>query len=294
MTAISTAVGLTLVAIALRDVFDTLFHPHGRGVVSERLIRLVWIALRRAVRRSSHLLSLAGPLAFLLVVLSWVLLVVLGAALIILPHLPEDYLFASGLEPQSGLGEAVYVSLLNMTSLGYGDIVPTADALRLLGPLETMIGLGILTASISWILSIYRGLADYRSVAREIGLLCDAEATTGTSLGAADPGYAAGILTLLTSKLVAVRRDLRHFPIAYYFHTRDPRYELASSLPRLVELLDRVRPERSPALALETARARAAVNDFLATVDEEFLGGRGGSPGEVLARWRADHLWEPG
>jgi Ion channel len=292
MTLVATAVGIALIAIALRDVFDTLFHPHGRGVVSERLIRVVWRLLRTAFGRSPHLLSLAGPLAFLLVVMSWVVMVVVGAALIILPHLPEDYLFAGGLAPRSGISEAVYISLLNVTSLGYGDIVPTSDALRALGPLETMIGLGILTASISWILSIYRVLADYRSVAREIGLTCDAETSTGASLAKAEPAYVAGLLASLTSQLVAVRRDLQHFPIAYYFHSRDPRYELANELPRLVELLGRLGAERAPELALETARLRAASTDFLDTVDEEFLGKRGGTTDEIVARWRRDHLWD--
>lgn len=292
MTLVATAVGIALIAIALRDVFDTLFHPHGRGVVSERLVRLVWALLRRAVGQSSHLLSLAGPLAFLLVVLSWVIFVVVGSALIILPHLPEGYTFEAGLRPGDGIGEALYISLVNVTSLGYGDIVPTSPALRILGPLETLIGLGILTASISWILSIYRVLADYRSIAREVGLVCDADVATGISLSQPEPAHVAGLLASLTSQLVAVCGDLRHFPIAYYFHSRDPRYELANSLPRLVELLGPLRTDRSPALALEAARLRAAVADLLETVNDEFLGKAGGSSDQIVARWRRDHLWD--
>jgi hypothetical protein len=155
-----------------------------------------------------------------------------------------------------------------------------------------MIGLGILTASISWILSIYRVLADYRSVAREIGLVCDADAATDRSLSESEPAYVAGLLTSLTSQLVAVHNDLRHFPIAYYFHSRDPRYDLASSLPRLVELLGGLRTDRSPALALAAARLRAAVTDFLETVDDEFLGKQGGSSDRIMASWRRDHLWD--
>ena len=70
-----------------------------------------------------------------------------------------------------GLDDALYLSMVNLTSLGYGDIVPTGEVLRFLGPLETLIGLGLLTASISWILLLYRVLADYRSLSREISLL---------------------------------------------------------------------------------------------------------------------------
>ena len=65
MIVIITAFGALLVLVALRDVFDTLFHPHGRGVVSETLIRAVWRITRGLVRGNHRVLSLAGPVAFI-------------------------------------------------------------------------------------------------------------------------------------------------------------------------------------------------------------------------------------
>jgi|SRR5215211_3245431 len=69
--------------------------------------------------------------------------------------------------------------MVNLTSLGYGDIVPTATGLRYLGPLETLIGLGLLTASISWILILYRVLSDSRTLSDEIALLSETEREAG-------------------------------------------------------------------------------------------------------------------
>ena len=179
MTAVATVAGIALILLASRDVFDTLFHPHGRGVIGEALIVATWRAFRVLGRRRPGLLSLAGPVAFLLVVLSWVALVIAGGALIVLPNLPERYAIASELGPDAvtGVAGAVYVSFVNLTSLGFGDVVARNDALRLLGPVQAVIGLAILTASISWILSIYRVLGEYRALAREIRLLCDAAET---------------------------------------------------------------------------------------------------------------------
>ncbi len=293
MTLAATTVGIALIAIALRDVFDTLFHPHGRGVISERLTRFIWRLSHAAVADRTHLLSLAGPIAFLLVVLSWVTLVVVGAALVIAPHMPEGFAYANGLREARGgdLADSIYLSLVNLTSLGYGDIVPRSAALRMLGPVETMIGLGILTASISWILSIYRVLGDYRSLGREIDLLADAQRSTGESLAEVEPGSAAQTLEALTAKLVSVRRDLVHFPIAYYFHSRDPRYELANAVPYLIALHERVRDSTSPAVRLHAARLSEAVGDLLATVDDEFLHGTRPPALEIVARWQRDHRW---
>ena len=47
MEVLATVGGAALVLVALRDIFDTLVHPHGRGIVSERLIRGIWRAMRR-------------------------------------------------------------------------------------------------------------------------------------------------------------------------------------------------------------------------------------------------------
>ena len=107
------------------------------------------------------------------------------------------------------------LSLVNLTSLGYGDIVPIAALLRFLGPLETLLGLGSLTASISWILLLYRVLSDHRSLSHEISLLSEAEDATGIGLTDFQPEVAARILADLTSKAIAVRDDLAHPPIGY-------------------------------------------------------------------------------
>ena len=240
MTVIVTVLGAFLVLVALRDVFDTLFHPHGQGVVSEKLMRAVWRATRRLTRGNHRLLSFAGPVAFVTVIAAWGALVVLGFALIVWPQLPDGFVVGAGLDAaeQDGFVDAIYISLVDLTSLGYGDIVPTTDLLRMLGPLETLIGLGLLTASISWILMLYRVLSDYRSLSHEIALLLAAERSSSTGLAGVDATVAAGVLADLTSRVVSMRDDFAHSPIAYYFHPRDPRHALPVLLPGLMETVE--------------------------------------------------------
>lgn len=288
-----TVAGAVLIAVAVRDVFDTLFHPHGRGVVSEAAVRGIWHLMRRVAQGRPGLLSVAGPLAFGVVVISWVVLVVVGFALITLPRLPDEFVFAPGVDAttSSDLVGALYVSLVNLTSLGFGDIVASSDAMRLLGPLEAAIGLGILTASISWVLSIYGALGDYRSASHEIALLVEAEQSEGAALDSVAPAAAAPILDSLAERLVSARRDLLHFPIAYYFCTRDERYSLADWLGPLLAILVRCEAAGRPAeLRLHATRTRLALSDLLETLDDEYLGGRGLTPERTIALFRADQL----
>jgi hypothetical protein len=291
MTLVATLAGLALIALAARDIFDTLFHPHGRGVISERLIHLVWWCFGAAGLKRSPLLTLAGPLAFVAVLLSWVALVTLGGALVFAPRLPDEFVIAPGLEPNqaSGFLDAIYISLVNLTSLGFGDVVPAQAGIRLLAPIQALIGLGLLTASVSWILSIYTVIRDLRAVAREISLLCDACETSGSSLQEIDPPDRAAILRGLTSRLVSVRRDLQHFPITYYFHSLEPAHVLPLSLERLRRLVGAPDPAAPAAVAIEQERLRVASEELLSLVAEEFLDEPGLEPGPTLAGWRSDH-----
>ena len=295
MTAILNVLGAGLVLVAVRDVFDTLLHPHGHGVVSQTLIRGVWRGSRVLVRGNHHVLSLAGPVAFIGVIATWGGLVVLGFALIIWPHLPDDFAISEGIDAtqQGGFVDALYLSMVNLASLGYGDIVPTADLLRLLaGPLETLIGLGLLTASISWILFLYRVLSDYRSLSHEISVLTEAERASDIGIAGIEPAVAAGVLSDLTSRVIAMRDDFVHSPIAYYFHPRDARHALPVLLPELLEVVERCsRPDRAAALRFQAAMLAQAIEDLLLTIAEDFTREPTQDVHEALAGYRRDHLW---
>ncbi len=171
------ALGLGLVFVALRDVFHQLFHPSGNGHLSDELLGATWSIFRRFAGGRQERLSLAGPTALIAIILSWAVLMTVGWALIYWPYLPENFLFSTGLNPalNGGFVDALYVSFVTLVTLGYGDITPTENVLRVMAPLEALIGFGLLTASITWVLSIYPALSRSRSLAQEISLIHDAE-----------------------------------------------------------------------------------------------------------------------
>src|SRR5829696_3552489 len=140
-----------------------------------------------------------------------------GWTLVFLPHVPEGFHRATGGPADSDLIEALNVSLVTLTTLGFGDVTPDDPWLRVIVPIEALVGFGLLSASISWLLLIHPALARRRSLAYEISLLRKAEEETGTALAELDAAPVEQIYAELISRLVAVERDLVNFPVTYYF-----------------------------------------------------------------------------
>ena len=106
------------------------------------------------------------------------------------------------------------------------------------------------------------------------------------------PAVAARVLADLTSRVIAMRDDLVHSPIAYYFHPRDARHALPVLLPRLIEVVDECSAEeRARALRFQAAMLRQSLDDLLETIADDFVGVPPGDAAEALAAYGRDHLW---
>ena len=287
---LSTAAGVVLIGLVGRDAFDALFHAEGRGTFSRLITRTVWHLFRRA-RRGHELLSLAGPVALFTVIATWAGLLVLGWALLYWPHMPGGFRFDAGVEAAGpDFVHALNVSLVTLTTLGFGDVTPTSEALRLILPLEALLGFGLLSASISWLLSLYPALSRRRSLAYEISLLRATEAEGDLSVDALPPDAAERLLGELTSRLITIERDLVHFPISYYFSARDRRFSLPVAAPYLLELARRGMDEAKPKPVRFRARLlMQAIDDLARTTATRFHGSGATTPEELLREYARDH-----
>jgi hypothetical protein len=288
--------GACLILFALRDIFDTLFHPSGKGMLSRALPRPLWRGVRRMGAQYALMRELCGPVTLLAIIGSWAALLVIGWALVLWPYLPEGFLLAPGLDPAThgGFFDALYLSLVTLTTLGYGDIAPTNGWLRILVPLEAMVGVGLLTASLSWVISLYPAFSRHRSLAHEISLAREAESDTGIGVKQMEALAAELMLSNLTSQLVAVQSDLIHFPISYYFRSSNERFELSAVMPCLLRLAEEGDDEDcSPGVRLRANMLRSAIDDFSATVGSRFLGLRPASTEKVLSAYAHDNLHTP-
>lgn len=293
MTPILSLLGIGLIFAALRDIFDTLFHPSGKGMLSRALPRPLWRGARWFAARYPTVRELCGPIALLAVIASWVVLLAVGWALVLWPHLTEGFSFDPELTPSThgGFTDALYLSLVTLTTLGFGDIAPASGWLRVLVPLEAAIGLVLLTAGLSWVVSLYPAFSRHRSLAHEISLVREGESESEVGIEQMDALAAELLLGNLTSQLVAVQTDLIHFPISYYFRSSHERFELSSAMPYLLRLAESSdNADYAPGVRMRANMLRSAIDDFSATVGERFLDLPSAPTERVLAAYARENL----
>ena len=216
MTALSVGVGAALFLLVAWDIVLTILHPSARGPLSYLTNRLSWVVVRGVLTglgQRRHITA-AGPLAMLANVLVWVGALWLGFALVYLPFVATLAYDAPGIGSK-GIPEALYLSAVALTTVGFGDVVAPTDALRFVTVLEAASGLAAFTAAITYVISVYPLVSSIRGTALR---LSDLQAET--------PEGAARLLLLggeqeladVHRALIETHENLRRFPVLYYFH----------------------------------------------------------------------------
>lgn len=287
MTWLLSALGAALIAGALRDIYATLWHPHGLGTLSRWVFRIIWSIAGR-IRRHGRALGSAGPLGMIATVLLWAAMIVAGWALIYLPHMPGGFSFASALQPQSSSDPvaSLYLSLVTVATLGYGDITPVYPVLRLLLPVQALIGFVLFTAAISWILQIYPALIRRRAAARTVHLLISTDSTEVARRGEAS--IACALLDELTEALTTVEFDLRQYGETYFFRDADSDRSLAAMLGHAPSLVRAGEASTAMEVRRAAVRLEQQLGSLTSYLDSRYLH-TGGSIEQICAAYAADH-----
>jgi hypothetical protein len=277
-------VGGLIVLVAVRDIFHTLWHPQGFGMLAHRTIRLTWRAGRRLPRRGHELI---GPVGMLLVFVVWTVLIVVGWAMIYLPSMPGGFHYQSPTQPGDSpdLLTAIYLSLVTAATLGFGDITPTTGALRLLTPLESLVGFVLLTAAISWVLQVYPALGRRRTTALQLHALAQQDAAALVRDG--DPVVASHVLYDLSRDLSGVAVDMTQYAESYYFLERDSSMSLPANLPYVLTLVEAGRASLAPEVQLAARVLRSSLQQVTDQVSVNI--GTEGSVQEVVTAFEQDH-----
>ena len=75
---------------------------------------------------------------------AWAGLAAVGWALLYLPHLPAGFIHGAGIPQRGDFGEALYISLVTLSTVGFGDIVPKTDVGRAIASVMMLLGWSIL------------------------------------------------------------------------------------------------------------------------------------------------------
>jgi len=279
--------GAVAIAIAVRDIFHTLWHPSGFGTLARSVAVVIWRA-DHAMARVKPRSAVVGPIIVFTTVAAWSSLVVLGWALIYLSWMPDGFHFGSSLQPNRSddIWASLYLSLVTVATLGFGDIAPSNPVLRVLVPLEAVIGFGLLTAGISWVLQIYPALGRRRSAALRLHVLASSDAHETVATG--DPHIAATLLEALNADIRGVTVDFIQYAETYYFWDVKHPTSLAANLTYALALVE----SAEAASAADVRRLGRMLEHNIAIlsqqIDEQYLH-TGSGPAEVFANYAKDH-----
>lgn len=288
---LATAAGAALVLLVLRDIFHTLGHPAGQGSLSRFVLSTMW-RLSRLRGGRGRLARLVGPLALLAVIIVWGTLAVVGWALLYWPSVPDGFVYASG--PVSGgtnrVLDALYISMVTMSTLGSGAIAPAAGWLRIATPLEALFGFALLTVAVSWVLQIYPALTRRRVLAIRLSSLRRADVLAG--LPNADSALLPGVLERLSTDIIQAGVDLSEYSETYYFRDDDPNASLAAALPYAAELARIGATSSRSDMLLAANLLTCALEDFAGVLKDRFQHSGLTTP-DLLAAYAADHGHHP-
>ena len=181
MHALTTLLGLLLIAGVLLDAFQTIILPRrpvGRLRITRLFFAATWMPWRaistcfipRSHREQSY--SIYGPLSLLLLFGVWEVLLLSGFATLYLgfgvPFLDAMHMHG----PWQHARSAFYVSASNQFTLGLGDVVPATHLARFLTVTQAGTGLGFLALIIGYVPVLYQAFSQ-----REVSVaLLDARA----------------------------------------------------------------------------------------------------------------------
>lgn len=284
-TIVSTVIGVLIVLFGFAEVFLTLVHPHARGRITRLFVAGVWRTTGRLGRRAR---AASGPIAAAGVVLVWAALQTLGWAFIYLPHIPDGFFYVEGIDPGDywDFLEALYFSMVSLSTVGFGEVVPVDPLIRILSPLEAITGFVLLSGAAAWLLQLFPALGRRRSTALWLSLL--GRSGYPERLATTDAASAASLLQGVAQQIATIRVDLSQSPESYYFREGEAPTSLGHALPVAQGLAAMGRSSPSEDVRAAVAVLDAALDDLTSCLRADFST-KGDTVDELIASFAREH-----
>lgn len=231
--------GVVLVTVVLHDAITTTLSVSAKsGWLTRTVSGLLWRLLLR-LSRSPRLspLARAGVIILLANILTWVVLLWTGMALIFAAGSPA--VVGSSTGAAASTVELIYYVGFTLSTLGVGDFVPAGAPWQTLTALASFIGLMVITLAITYVLSVVDAVVSRRSFAVHVHALGTtpaeivADGWTGEAFSAA---YVQHLVSLTQQVATLAEQDLA-YPVLHYFHPTD---RTTAGAPAVVNLSEAV------------------------------------------------------
>ncbi|HEX2781904.1 MAG TPA: hypothetical protein VHM30_20520 [Gemmatimonadaceae bacterium] len=235
--------GAVMVLVALVDVFLTVLYARlGTAVLSTRLSRMVWHAFSavatRAGRQRGKVLSFCAPIILVLLIGVWAALLALGMGLLIHPALGTAVRATVGPTPRDFM-TALYAGGSSLSFISVGDLAPHTTPYRLLYLCSSLIGMSVLSLTITYLLQLYNGVRERNTFGLKLHMLTantdDAvEIVAGMAArGHFDATYSA--FAEIGAEATKVKESHHFYPILAFFRFREPFYGWSAAILRCLD-----------------------------------------------------------
>lgn len=222
------AAGLVLIVLGVVDLFMTVLYYDSAGLLSLRLYRSVWSVCRWLAgkvpdRHRAFVLSMGVPMMVLGSLVLWIALQVFGFAAIYYVGMHQgSFRFSEGLEASAV--EALYLSGISLSGLGYGDMAPVTPLFQLVAALQALLGYGFLTLAIAYVVNVYKVIEDMGVLSSDIyhesERTYDSRHILEVHFHRGEPRDLGLRLNNFYRSMISHHEGMRHYPVVYYFYSR--------------------------------------------------------------------------
>lgn len=233
MHVLEIVVGAVMVLAVVADVFLTVLYARiGAGILSVHIERATWWLFERVARRlSAHhnkVLSFCGPAILVNLLVSWTVLLTLGAALIIHPALGTSITTSSAGPTPTDFITAVFAGGSSMSIVRAADVTPVTTPYKLYFLLNSLIGASVISLTITYLMQVYNALQRRNTLAYKLYLQSGetsdaAELLAGLGArGSFQCGYTS--LADIAVEMTVVMEAHHFYPVLFYFRFPRPIY----------------------------------------------------------------------
>jgi len=241
---LAVAVALALIGVVLWDGFETVVLPR-RVPRRFRLTRLYFVstwsgasALARRIRsldRREALLAVYGPLALILLLVLWVILLIFSFALLQW-GLGSQMRTADGV---SGFGVDLYFSGTTFLTLGLGDVSPLTPLARAITVVEVGAGFGVLALVIGYLPVLYQTFSRRESRISLLDAHAGSPPTAGALLQRHPPNRRASSLRATLAEWETWAADLLEshlsYPMLAYYRSQHEEQSWVAALTMIMD-----------------------------------------------------------
>lgn len=260
--AIFLALGLIIYIATVLDILQTTLSMQGGGWLTSRYSHLFWklFLFVSGGNGKSKILSHAGYILLISIVLIWVFLLWISFVLILISQ--PGIIVNSSTQIPADLLEIIYYSGYTLSTLGMGDFIAAGNGGRILTSFYSFTGLILLTMSVTYFIPVLSAVIEQRKLGIRLSILGSSPEKIILNFwdGKSFQSFISKV-DELSGSIIKYSQQHRAYPVIHYFHNHKEKNAIILQLARLYEaylilafnLNDRVKPEPGDLRPLDIA-----------------------------------------